>query len=84
LLDEAIGLVMAYKLDKAGELLKEVLASAKAEGFSACIAGCTELPIAIANCKDVSGLKVIDSNDELAKALLKNYYQQTKANFYVT
>jgi aspartate racemase len=74
LLDEAIGLVMAFKLGEAGKLLEKVLASAKAAGFSAAIAGCTELPIAIANCKDISGLKIIDSNDELSIALLGNYY----------
>jgi aspartate racemase len=76
LLDKAIGLVMEYKLDEAGELLEEVLKSAKSEGYDAVIAGCTELPIAIANCKDLSGLEVIDSNDELAKALLDNYYNK--------
>jgi aspartate racemase len=75
LLDEAIGLVMAYKLDEAGELLEEVLKSAKSEGYDAVIAGCTELPIAIAHCKDLQGMYVIDSNEELAKAMLRNYYK---------
>ncbi len=75
LLDKAIGLVMAYKLNEAGELLEEVLKSAKSEGYYAVIAGCTELPIAIAHCKDLQGLYMIDSNDELAKALLTKYYE---------
>ena len=75
LLDKAIGLVMAYKLHEAGELLEEVLKSAKADGFNAVIAGCTEIPIAIAHCKDSHGMYVIDSNEELAKALVKNYYK---------
>jgi aspartate racemase len=75
LLDKAIGLVMAYKLDEAGELLEEVLKSAKSEGYDAVISGCTELPIAIAHCKDLQGIYVIDSNEELAKAMLKNYYK---------
>lgn len=74
LLDEAIGLVMAYKLDEAGLLLEKVLKSAKSQGHNAVIAGCTELPIAIAHCNDLHGLCVVDSNNELAKALLKNYY----------
>lgn len=74
LLDEAIGLVMAYKLDEAGQLLEKVLSSAKAEGFNAAIAGCTELPIAIDHTNNTSGLDIIDSNDELAKALLDSYY----------
>lgn len=75
LLDKAIGLVMAYELDEAGELLEEVLKSAKSEGYDAVIAGCTELPIAIAHCKDLQGMYVIDSNKELAKAMLKSYYK---------
>ena len=75
LLDKAIGLVMAYKLDEAGELLEKVLKSAKLAGYDAVIAGCTELPIAIAHCKDLQGIFVIDSNEELAKAMLKDYYQ---------
>lgn len=75
-LDKAIGLVMAYKLTEAGALLQQVLASAKRAGFSAVIAGCTELPIAIAHCIDTSGLQIIDSNDELAKSLLDHYYQR--------
>lgn len=74
-LDEAIDLVMAYKLSEAGSTLEKVLKSAKADGHAAVIAGCTELPIAIAHCEDLHGLHVVDSNDELAKALLKNYYQ---------
>jgi len=76
MLDEAIGLVMAYKLDEAGELLEKVLKSAKSEGYDAVIAGCTELPLAIANCKDLHEMNVIDSNEELAKALLKSYYKK--------
>jgi len=74
MLDDAIGLVMAHKLSKAGKVMQKVLLSAKQQGFSAVIAGCTELPIAIANSKNKYGLKITDSNEELAKALLKNYY----------
>lgn len=75
LLDKAIGLVMAYKLDEAGDLLREVMKSAKSVGYEAVIAGCTELPIAFAHCKDLQGMYVIDSNEELAKAMLKYYYK---------
>lgn len=74
LLDEAIGLIMAHKLDKAGLAIGKVLKSAKEAGFNAVIAGCTELPIAIDNTNDTYGLDIIDSNDELAKALLTHYY----------
>lgn len=75
LLDEAIGLVMAHKLDVAGELLEKVLMSAADAGFDAVIAGCTELPIAMSHCKTTFGLTVIDSNNVLAQALLSHYYQ---------
>lgn len=74
MLDDAISLVMAHKLSKAGKVMQKVLLSAKQQGFSAVIAGCTELPIAIANSKNKYGLKITDSNEELAKALLKKYY----------
>lgn len=74
LLDEAISLIMAHKLTQAGELIEKVLSSAQSAGFTAVIAGCTELPIAIAHSKNLHGLYIIDSNDELAKALLRAYY----------
>lgn len=78
LLDEAIGLVMAYKLEDAGKLVEKVFVSVKKVGFKAVIAGCTELPIAIAHCNNLAGLCVIDSNDELAKTLLSIYYKNKK------
>lgn len=74
LLDKAIGLVMAYKLDEAGAVLDTVLASAKADGHTAVIAGCTELPIAIAHSPTNHGLELIDANAVLAQSLLRNYY----------
>lgn len=76
LLDEAISLVMAHKLEDAGKLLEQVLLSAIKREFSAVIAGCTELPIAIAQSNNKSELHIIDSNDELAKALLDCYYKK--------
>lgn len=75
LLDKAIGLVMAYKLTEAGELMDQVIESAKKMGHNAVIAGCTELPIAIDNCQKSQDLIVINSNQILAKALLEKYYQ---------
>lgn len=75
LLDDAIAQVMAHELDAAGKSVQKVLASAQADGFDAVIAGCTELPIATAHAPHKYGLKVIDSNDELAKALLREYYK---------
>lgn len=76
LLDQTIELIMAHKLDKAGKIIQKVLKIAKKDGFTAVIAGCTELPIAIDNCKDTLDLNIIDSNDILSKELLKNYYGQ--------
>lgn len=75
LLDEAIGLVMAYKLQEAGKLLNIVLESAKKAGFSAIIAGCTELPIAIDHANDTYGHTIISSNEVLAKTLAEQYYR---------
>lgn len=74
LLDKAISLVMAYKLDQASKLLGEVLLAAKIAGVTAVILGCTELPLAAAHCKDAKGLSVVDSNQVLACVLLKAYY----------
>lgn len=75
LLDEAIGLVMAHKLDEAGKKLQQVFGLAKSAGFNSVIAGCTELPIAIEKCKNTFGIKIIDSNEVLAECLTKAYYQ---------
>lgn len=73
-LDDAIGLVMAHKLEGAGVLLDHVLLKAKTNGFSAIIAGCTELPIAIDHCKNKSNIKIIDSSQILAECLVAKYY----------
>jgi aspartate racemase len=75
LIDTTIGLIMAYKLDEAGEIMQQVIDSANSQGYDAIIAGCTELPIAITRCKNLYGMSAIDSNDELAKAMLKSYYK---------
>lgn len=56
--------------------MSKVLMSAKEAGFSAVIAGCTELPIAIDNTKDTFGLTIISSNEVLAKTLANHYYSQ--------
>ncbi len=45
-LDSTIGLVMAHNLDEAGKVIERVLSEAEMKGFTAIIAGCTELPIA--------------------------------------
>ena len=73
-LDEAIGLIMAYKLTDAGALLTSILKRARNQGFDAVIAGCTELPIAIDYAENTFGMKVIDSNYVLASALTDAYY----------
>ena len=73
-LDSAIALVMAHKLNEAGQLLNSVIDWAAAHGCTAIIAGCTELPIAIGHCQNV-GLDVIDSNEVLAAHLTSHYYE---------
>lgn len=75
LLDKAIGLVMAYELNHAGKILEQVLLGAKANGFTAVIAGCTELPIAIDHGQIPKNIKVIDSNQVLAQCLITDYYK---------
>lgn len=76
ILDDTIGLVMAHKLEEAGKEIKHVLSEAETKGFTATIAGCTELPIAIDHCKSKSNIKLIDSNQILAECLVKGYYKQ--------
>jgi len=73
-LDEAISLVMAYKLEEAGALVASILQRAHGQGFRAVIAGCTELPIAIDNAKNTYGIEIIGSNYILARALTDIYY----------
>lgn len=75
LLDKAIAKIMGHNLVCAGELIKKVLKQAKSDGFTAVIAACTELPIAIDSCNDVFGLYIIDSNDVLSQTLLNIYYK---------
>jgi aspartate racemase len=79
LLDHTIELVMAHKLESAGKVIQKVLDYAKNNGFTAVIAACTELPIAIDSCDSLFGLEVINSNDVLSKELLKIYYDQLLA-----
>jgi aspartate racemase len=76
LLDEAIGMVMAHRLETAAEQVQQVLIEAKNAGFDAVLAGCTELPIAISHSHNNHELKVVDSNEVLAMNLVKNYYKQ--------
>jgi aspartate racemase len=75
LLDQAIGLVMAFRLKEAGELLVPLLRSAKNMDITSVIAGCTELPIAIGMVEDIQNITVIDSNAVLAYALADAYYE---------
>ncbi len=74
LIDRVIGLVMAYKLDQAAEVLKGIFVSAKKRGLRGVITGCTELPIAIDHCKDTQNLNIIDCNYILAKSLVDKYF----------
>lgn len=76
-LDKVIGLVMAYKLREAADILDGVLNEAYEEGYTGIIAACTEIPLAMRLCKNTHGLYVVDGNYVLAKALTKNCYSLT-------
>lgn len=75
LVDQAIEYVMHYKLNEAGLIFDQLVGTMNAT--TNVIAGCTELPIAIAHSK--AKINVIDSNNELAKALLRVYYNTLKS-----
>ena len=80
LVDSVIALVMAHKLPQAGARMQKIFEQAKKSGIDTIIAGCTELPLAIKHCPDTFGVEVINSNDELAKALVKEYYAAILTN----
>ncbi len=71
-LDDAIGHVMAHKLPEAGESIRYALELS--DHYDGIIAGCTELPLALSACNTSGFTEIIDSNNELALALLKYYY----------
>lgn len=75
ILDKTIALVMAYKLDQAGDELIPLIDQAEANGFTGLIVGCTELPIAITHCPGRHNLKIVESNEVLAKALTDKCYK---------
>lgn len=75
ILDKTIALVMAYELDRAGDELMPLLDQAEASDFTGLIVGCTELPIAIAHCSRRYNLKVVESNEVLAKVLTDKCYK---------
>jgi aspartate racemase len=75
MVDESIDMVMAYKLEQAGEILDKVILFAKKAGFEAIIAGCTEIPIAIDHASHIDDIRVVNSNEELSKALLAIYFE---------
>lgn len=79
-IDKIIGLVMAYKLEEAGEKMASILSQIKKTQFNGVIAGCTELPLAITYASSDFGLKIISSNEVLAMALTDNYYQKKGVN----
>jgi aspartate racemase len=70
---KVIGAIMSHKLDDAGKIMETILAEAKENGYTGIIAGCTELPIAIAHAESTLDLKVIASNDVLAAKMMDTY-----------
>lgn len=77
LVDQAIGLVMAHKLDESGKVIAEIHKAARSTGQSI-IAGCTELPIALQHVAETDDLIIIDSNLVLAESLAGHYYASLK------
>lgn len=74
LIDQAIGLVMAHKLNEAGRVMTGLFKAAQAASQTI-IAGCTELPIALQHCPNTAGVAIIDSNHVLAESLARQYYE---------
>lgn len=83
-IDEVVHLVMGRQLEIAGAQLRLLVHQLDPHSFSAIIAGCTELPLAV----DQAGLRyelpIIDSNQVLARALVDTYYAQRDAEQKVT
>lgn len=76
LLDDTIGLVMSYELEKAEYLLSKLLDKALDDGVQGIIIGCTELPIVFNSAVYSSKFKVHDSNQILAEKLVDSYYMK--------
>jgi aspartate racemase len=79
LVDQAIHLVMAHKLVKAGQKIDEIIHQVGTENFDFIVAACTELPIAIAYSKIKTDYQIIDSNQILAQALTDYYYRSLRS-----
>ncbi|HWC36759.1 MAG TPA: aspartate/glutamate racemase family protein [Mycobacteriales bacterium] len=73
-IDEIVHLVMAHELDIAGKVIRDFVSAWRSAPYTAVIAGCTELPMAIAHSGLARRLHIIDSNQVLAEALVDTYY----------
>ena len=76
--DDCIRQIKAGELKEGGASLGKALSVAKAQGATAVIMGCTEIPIA-AKYTDTLGLHLMDSSLELARAAV-NYALERKWN----
>ena len=65
--DDCIRAIKAGKLEEGGASLAKAFTLARAQGATAVIMGCTEIPIA-ARYADAQGLQLVDSSLELARA----------------
>lgn len=73
---EAIACVKSDASDaRAGELLASVVAAFAADGIDAVIAGCTELPIALAQVSALP-LRVVDPTQVLAEAVVREAFAE--------
>ena len=73
--DEVVHLVMGHDLAAAATAIGELVTRWTAAPFTAIIAGCTELPMAIAHSKLVGMMPIVDSNQVLAESLVDAYYR---------
>lgn len=81
--DEVVHLVMARELEVAAATLEDLLGAID-RPFSAILAGCTELPLAVDRSTIVRRFAVVDSNRVLAQVLVDRYYAQAPVGTFVT
>jgi aspartate racemase len=77
-LDEVVQMVVERRLDAAGRAITAIV-DAVPDEFTAVIAGCTELPIALDHSEVRDRLPIVDANRVLAEALVDCYYGADRA-----
>jgi len=72
LIQPAINLIKANKIEESQELLLKAIHNLINTGAQAIVLGCTELPLAIKVCKE-KGIPIVNSIDSLVKMTINNY-----------